>query len=115
MGRLMFGHLSIILVLMLSTQVGAMGKRHGPATITGTIRLVGNEPFARVVLTTAGSGKSTGEHDYLLIGPLQKELRELYQGRMVTLEGNPCASPTPQFSRCFEPAKIVGAEGKTRE
>ncbi len=106
MGKTAFAQLGALLVVLLATQGGAMGTR-GPVTLTGTIRLVGNAPFARLVLTPENSGQLTQERDYLLLGPLQDELRKRYQGRLVTLEGTPCASPLPQFSNCFEPARII--------
>lgn len=107
MGKLLWGNLSLMLVMLIATQGCAMGSRPSPVTITGTIRLVGNAPFARVVLTREDSVQGSGERDYLLIGPLQEELRKQYQGRLITLEGTPCTSPTPQFSKCFEPTRIV--------
>jgi hypothetical protein len=79
-----------------------------PLTITGTIRVVGNEPFTHVVLTeTDVSEKTSRARDYLIIGPLAEELRKRYQGHVVTLEGTICASPSPQFIKCFQPARIV--------
>jgi hypothetical protein len=107
MGKMLLSNLSLMLVLLFAVQGCAMGSGPGPATITGTIRLVGNVPFARIVLTPTDSGRGTKEQDYLLIGPLQDELRKQYQGRLVTLEGTPCASPTPQFGKCFEPTRII--------
>ena len=107
MGKLLLGNLSLMLLLLLATQGCAMGSHPRPVTITGTIRLVGNVPFARVVLTQEGSVPGSGERDYLLIGPLQEELRKQYQGRLITLEGAHCASPTPQFTKCFEPTRII--------
>ena len=107
MGKLLSSNLSLMLVLLLATQGCAMGSRPGSVTITGTIRLVGNAPFTRVVLTQKDAVPGSGERDYLLIGPLQEELRKQYQGRQITLEGIPCSSPTPQFTKCFEPARII--------
>lgn len=103
MGRLLAG----AALLMLAAAHGfAMGTK--PAvTITGTIRLVGNAPFARVVLTEESPGRKPPVRDYLLTGALTDELRRRYQGRRVTLEGTPCASPLPQFTSCFEPARII--------
>ncbi len=106
MGKIAFGHLSALLVVLLATLGGGMGTRC-PVTLTGTIRLVGNAPFARLVLTPEHTDRPSQERDYLLLGPLQEELRQRYQGRLVTLEGTPCASPLPQFSNCFEPARII--------
>lgn len=77
-------------------------KRHDLTTITGTVRVVGNEPFTRLVLTTGGEGR-----DYLLAGPLRDQLRRGYQGSVVTLEGKECPSPGPESAHCFEPSRIV--------
>jgi len=49
-------------------------------TVTGKIRLVGNEPFTHLVITT-DDGK-----DYLVQGDLEKELQAL-QYQMVTVTG----------------------------
>ena len=49
-------------------------------TLTGKLRLVGNEPFTSLVLTT-DDGK-----DYLIEGDIEKELRSL-QYQMVTVTG----------------------------
>jgi hypothetical protein len=49
-------------------------------TVTGKIRLVGNEPFTHLVITT-DDGK-----DYLVQGELEKELRVL-QYQKITVRG----------------------------
>lgn len=107
MGKMLLSHLSAMLVLMLTTQGCAMGVRKPDVTtLTGTVRVVGNAPFTRLVLTTTDQqGKGT---DYLLLGPLLDELRKQYQGQNVSLIGTPCTSPVPQFAKCFEPVRIVG-------
>jgi hypothetical protein len=107
MGKLLLSNFSLAMILLLAGQGCATGSHPGPATITGTIRLVGNAPFARIVLTREATVPDSGERDYLLIGPLQEKLSKQYQGRLVTLEGSPCSSPTPQFTRCFEPTRII--------
>ena len=107
MVKVLFSHLSAMLVLLLTTQGCAMGVRKPDVTtLTGTVRVVGNAPFTRLVLTTTDQqGKGT---DYLLLGPLSDELRKQHQGQKVSLIGTPCTSPLPQFTKCFEPARIVG-------
>jgi hypothetical protein len=111
MGKFLFGPLSGMLILMLTTQGCAMGVRKGePTILAGTVRLVGNEPFSRLVLTTSG-GEEKGT-DYLLVGPLRDELGRGYQGQKVSLEGTRCPSPEPRFPNCFEPVRIVGETGK---
>jgi hypothetical protein len=76
------------------------------ATITGTVRVVGNEPLTHLVVTVdeEKGGKSV---DYVIIGALEKELRNRYQGNKVTLHGEMCTSPLPQFRKCFRPSMIV--------
>jgi hypothetical protein len=103
---------ALLLVLLAAGQGGAMGKKSEIVALTGTIRVVGNAPFTRVVLTPETVGQDIRERDYLLLGALEDELRTHYQGQRVTLEGAPCVSPTPQFPRCFEPRRIVGGSGR---
>ena len=98
MAKTLFG---LMLVLLASAPAGALGTRR-PVTVSGTVRVVGNEPFTRLVLTPAAGGS-----DWLLVGPLQDELRRRHQGQRVTLEGEPCPPPTPEFSRCFKPSRIA--------
>lgn len=110
MVRIRVGQLSALLVLLSATQGCAMGvKQPELTTLTGTVRVVGNEPFTRLVLTTGSNRQGGGRGgDYLLLGPLQDELRRGHQGSKVTLEGKECSSPTPEFSDCFEPSRIIG-------
>lgn len=95
------------LLVLLAVGCGyAMGSRKPlPATLSGTVRVVGNEPYSHLVLTTAD--REGRQADYLLVGPLQERLRTKYQGQRVTLEGEPCASPSPRFAHCFTPTRIV--------
>ncbi|AJE02258.1 hypothetical protein GPICK_01695 [Geobacter pickeringii] len=93
--------MGLMLALLAAGPAGALGTRR-PVTISGTVRVVGSEPLTRLVLTPAG-----GERDWLLVGPLQDELRRRHQGERVTLEGEPCPSPSPEFSRCFKPSRIA--------
>jgi hypothetical protein len=98
---MLIGKLCAVLLLASVTPGCAVG-RSSDLTVSGTIRLVGNEPFSQVVLATVEGGG-----DFLLVGPLRDRLRREYQGQVVTLEGKTCKSPTPQFSRCLEPSRIV--------
>ncbi|MCM2356930.1 MAG: hypothetical protein NDI77_02185 [Geobacteraceae bacterium] len=109
MVRILVGQLSALLVILSATQGCAMGvKQSELTTLTGTVRVVGNEPFARLVLTTGSNRGGVGRGgNYLLLGPLQDELRRAHQGSMVTLEGKQCSSPTPEFTDCFEPSRII--------
>ena len=63
-------------------------------TVTGKIRLVGNEPFTHLVITTE-DGK-----DYLIQGDLEKELRAL-QYQRVTATGTPL-KPEGEFKYLIE-------------
>jgi hypothetical protein len=49
-------------------------------TLTGKLRLVGNEPFTHLVISTDDG------RDYLIEGPLEEQLRAL-QYQMVTAKG----------------------------
>jgi hypothetical protein len=101
-------------MLVFAVQGGAMGgKTSEYRTITGTIRVIGNEPFTHLVLTEGyESGDTAKTQDYLITGDLEKELRQKYQLRKVTLEGSICKSPTPEFTHCFQPTKILRVEEK---
>jgi hypothetical protein len=85
-----------------------MGVTHDSksGTIAGTVRVVGNEPLTHVVITAEEEKGGRGV-DYLIIGSLEKELRSRYQGKKVTLQGEMCSPPLPQFRKCFRPSKIV--------
>ena len=82
-------------------------------SLQGVIRVVGNEPFTHVVLTVAddASVKTGTPTDYMLLGPLAKDLRMHYQMKKVTLKGTICESRTPGFSKCLEPSSIEESEG----
>jgi hypothetical protein len=74
---------SFFFILLLSScTVHAVDSEGGQEmlTVTGKIRLVGNEPFTHLVITT-DDGK-----DYLVQGDLEKELRAL-QYQRVTVTG----------------------------
>lgn len=107
MAKALTRSLGIVLLLLLASTVGAMGGRK-PATLSGTVRVVGNEPFTRVVITASRSDEPVdGTRDWLITGPLREELRKRHQGKQVTLIGEPCTPPSPEFSRCFRPVKIA--------
>lgn len=107
------GFLGLAALCALAPASGAMSRRPpevGSATVTGTVRVVGNEPFPATVLTVEPSSPEGRPRDYLLAGPLEKTLRKEYQGKVVTLEGTDCQPDRPGFSRCFAPAKIKSQE-----
>ncbi|HDO25076.1 MAG TPA: hypothetical protein ENG95_00345, partial [Nitrospirae bacterium] len=77
-------------------------------TISGTIRVVGQEPFSYLVLSVGDDlSKAVKKQDYLIVGPLEKRLKGDYQWKRVKLEGMICLSPTPEFTKCFKPSRIL--------
>lgn len=97
------------MVLFLNIASGyAMGARTPDLlTVSGTIRVVGNEPFSRLVLTTERTDRVAGTRDFLIIGSLQEELRNRHQGRRVTLLGKSCTADVPGFSSCLDIVRIL--------
>lgn len=82
-------------------------------TIRGVVRVVGNEPFPRVVVSSPADAAAGADRvDYLIEGPLAAELRARYQGRTVTLEGADARPSRPRFRRAFAPTRILGADGR---
>lgn len=97
-----------VLALVYATQSCVAGTRNNqPETISGTIRVIGNEPLTHLIIRPAAKGADGKSPDALITGPLAEELRNNFQGKAVTLEGNACTSPTSQFTRCFRPTKIM--------
>lgn len=117
MKRVLLVNALLFVVLLFSVQGCAMGaKDSGMKVITGTVRVVGNEPFTHVVLTLGENpDTATKDQEYLIVGPLEKELRSRYQWKRLTLEGSLCSSPTPEFSQCFNPSRILDKDGGPRE
>jgi len=100
----------VVALVLLGALLGcAMNMQGGGAqSITGTVRVVGNEPFTRVVLTVGENpDAATRDQDYLLVGPLGEELRRNFQWQKLTLEGTLCSSPDPAFKKCFNASRIV--------
>lgn len=84
-----------------------MGRHEGAAVekkVTGTVSVVGNEPFTQVVVTLPGSAPP---RQVLVLGPIEKTLRHGYQGKTVTLEGGDCRPARPGFSDCIVPTRII--------
>ena len=83
-------------------------------TLKGNVRVTGNEPFIRLVLTVPSAENNSSPQDHLIQGLLAKELREQYQGRTVTVEYVKCPVSVQETalgpSRCIEPIKILGIE-----
>jgi hypothetical protein len=100
---IMLMRISMIALLLITAQSCAAGaKNRETVALTGTVAVVGNEPFTHVILTV-GEGKK----DYLITGPLTDELRRHHQGETISLEGSNCTPPSPQFTHCFKPTKIT--------
>ncbi len=94
--------LGLVCILAFAAQGCAAGRASAPEeTITGTIRLVGNEPFTHLVIMDEETGRA-----YLIQGPLEKELKN-YQMKKLTLRGEGCQSPSPQFKYCFKPLETL--------
>jgi hypothetical protein len=84
-----------------------MGRHEGAAVtrkVTGTVSVVGNEPLTQVVVTLPGGGPP---RQVLVLGPIEKTLRQSYQGKTVTLEGSDCRPSRPGFSDCINPTRII--------
>ena len=98
---------SALLLLGLASQGCAMSqnKQEDVVTIQGVVRVVGNEPFTQVVVTVRDE-KAGKETDWLIIGPLVKDIRQGYQMRTIIVEGTVC-KPLPDFSKCLKPSKLV--------
>ncbi len=99
--------IGMVMALYASQSCVAGTSNNRPETISGTIRIVGNEPFTQVIIRPASRSGANHRQDTLIIGPLAEELRSDFQGKAVTLEGNECTSPASRFSKCFRPTKIM--------
>ena len=75
-------------------------------TIQGVVRVVGNEPFTQVVVTTRDEKADKGV-DWLIIGPLAQDIRQGYQMRTIIVEGTVCMPTVPDFSKCLKPSRII--------
>ena len=117
MARLIVIKLIVAIILFFAFQGCAMDRQNPETTIlTGTIRIVGNEPFTKVILTLGlHSDISTIDQEYLIIGPLRDSLRRSYQGKKLRVEGAYCMSPDPVFKNCFNPARIVDSVDRSTD
>lgn len=107
--------LPALLALWLAmTSCGASGegvkKDDETFVLKGTVRVVGNEPFTRLVLTTPPGTADGRPADHVVKGPLMEELRRRHQGRVVTVECRSCGEIAPGRLPCIVPLRIVGAE-----
>lgn len=105
---------AVLALCLLGTALGAtgecMGKNCETVTLKGTVRVVGNEPFARLVLTVPDPREGGRPTDHLVKGPLAEEIRNRHQGEVITVEGRYCADRGPGNRPCFEPEKILKIE-----
>jgi len=87
---------SLLILLLSACAVSAVASKRDSEmiTLTGTIRLVGNEPFTHLVITTDDS------RDYLIKGSFEQELREL-QYQRVEIKGENLL-PSNGFKYCIE-------------
>ncbi|MRR05648.1 MAG: hypothetical protein EG828_01690 [Deltaproteobacteria bacterium] len=109
MARIMTGKVIVAMILLFAVEGCAMTETK---VLTGTIRIVGNEPFTHVVLTVGESAdQAVGGRDYLIVGPLGEQLRKKHQGKKLTVHGTFCTSTVPNFTKCFNPSRIVDGEG----
>ena len=83
-----------------------------PRRIRGVVRVVGNEPFTHVVVSSPSDAAGVADRiDFLIEGPLAAELRARYQGRTIALEGTDCRERSPLFRNCFAPTRILEPGG----
>jgi hypothetical protein len=103
-----------VLIFFISTSCTASGesmKKNGETVIIkGTVRVVGNEPFPRLVLTVKETEGSKMQKNYAITGSLAKEIWDKYQGRVIVIEGKYCIESVPEHLPCIEPERIVGVE-----
>ncbi len=107
--------LAVGLQLALGSGACAAGTNRQPElrTIRGVVRVVGNEPFPQVVVSSPSDApRVPGRVDYLIQGPLADELRARYQGRTVTLEGRDAPPSWPGFRHGFAPTRILAVDGR---
>jgi len=97
-------------ITILGSKGECMGGKKETVVLKGTVRLVGNEPFPRLVLTVPDPAGGSRASDHLVLGPLAEEIRNRHQGQVVTLECRPCKEKAPGRLPCVEPVRILGAE-----
>jgi hypothetical protein len=103
------------MVLLLSAAaIGGTGEcmgTHGDRLVlTGTVRVIGNEPFTSRVLWVQPPDEGGRRVNYLVTGPLASEIRSRYQLKTLTVEGRRCGESGPERLPCIEPGKILKIE-----
>ena len=113
----MFSKVPIIWFLLIffmltscSASSESMKKEEETVIIKGTVRVVGNEPFSRLVLTVKDTECSEVQKDYVIAGPLAKKIWGQYQGKVIVIEGKYCAEIAPEHLPCIEPINIMRSE-----
>ena len=104
--------LLLILFTMISCSASSesMIKDQDTLILKGTVRVVGNEPFPRLVLTVKDAEGGKLQQDYAISGSLAKMIRDQYQGKVIVIEGKYCADSVPEQLPCIEPIKIIRSE-----
>ena len=103
--------LTLCLALTSCSASGDAVRKNGEIfVLKGKVRVVGNEPFTRLVLTVPPAGEGGRPADHVVTGPLAEELRSRYQGKIVSVECRRCADSGPGRLPCIEPERIVGVE-----
>ncbi|MBE0602509.1 MAG: hypothetical protein IH611_02630 [Deltaproteobacteria bacterium] len=87
-----------------------MGMRGETFVLKGTARIVGNAPFARLVLTVPAPEGNDPPKNYTIKGHLAEEIGTRHQGKVVTVECRRCEESARDLLPCIEPVKIVGVE-----
>ena len=85
-------------------------KNEETKILRGTVRVVGNEPFTRLVLTVQAAKNEGKQKDYVIKGSLEKEIWDQHQGRVIVVEGSYCPETDPEHQFCFEPSRIISVE-----
>ena len=112
----MFSRIPIILLLICfictycSASSESMKKEGETVIIKGTVRVVGNEPFSRLVLTVKDTEGCKVQKDYAITGFLAKKIWDQYQGKVIVIEGKYCAEIAPEHLPCIEPINIMRSE-----
>jgi len=106
--------IGLFLICFILTSCSAssesMKKVGETVIIKGTVRVVGNEPFPRLVLTVKDTEDSKVQKDYAITGSLAKKIWDQYQGQVIVIEGNVCAESVAEQLHCIEPIKIIRRE-----
>jgi hypothetical protein len=87
-----------------------MGNNGEKVILKGTVRVVGNEPFARLVLTVPDPGGGVRPRNYDIKGPLAAEIGRRHQGKIITIEGRLPAQGAPGGAPCIEADRILKIE-----